>query len=94
MWATRQRSGMLVNGKDVYDHIAHVARNMTAYFGDSSDFTSFPEQMNAMRPQESFSSHINTILIYDSVIFLHYKEKPTILTPMKKGQKWIPYHRN
>lgn len=84
MWSATDRKSMRVNGKDVYSHIADIARNMVSYFHEHEGM-----MMRREAWMDPVSSHISSIEIYDSLIFLHYRKTAEMLAMVKGGQKWI-----
>ena len=67
MW--RNKPFMKFNGSDFYGHLAVMAYNMLS------------NPLNSRRQSDPFSSHISSIQIYDSMVFLHYQSNE--LKPLK-----------
>ena len=74
---------MLVDGLDVYGHLAKYSRNMVQYF-IGSKFGRF------VRPPDPFSKFVSAIKIYDSVACLHHRKSWKPITAISKGE-FIPY---
>jgi hypothetical protein len=82
MW--KDMPGMLVEGKDAYEHLAVLSRNMVTYFREKSG-----TMMRRKQWMDPFSKHISEMATYDSLVFLHYTDSVDILTQLKMGEKWI-----
>jgi hypothetical protein len=81
MWKTPD---MLIDGQDFFGYLGDLSRDMIIYFRE--------KQGTLMRREawmNSFSKHISSIAIYDSLVFLHYNRYPKMLTHLKKGDIWI-----
>ena len=83
MWPP-SKDGMILEGKDAYGHIGDLARAMTQYFREKDGTL-----MRREKWMDPLSSHIAEMAIYDSVVFLHFRKKPSMITHFKKGHHWI-----
>jgi len=69
----------LVDGLDVYGHLARLSRDMVKYFYKSK-FGKF------VTPPDPFAKYIHAIKIYDSLACLHHHKVWRPITPFSKGE--------
>jgi hypothetical protein len=81
---TRNFDGMLYDGKDIFENMGDLARGQMEYYGDKNKNKAASSEI---RP---FSDHLESMTIYDSLIFLKYQANKQKNTRFSKG-KFIPY---
>ena len=75
-------------GKDVYEHLGDLSRQMVKYWKNRKNLKAIPEEETN---EGTLASHIASISIYDSLAFIHYQSQWKPMQNIKRGSLWIPY---
>lgn len=87
MSSWRGQGGMLVEGMDLFGHIADLTRRQVAYY--APEIVGKPMQFTA--PDE-FAQHLAAIHVYDNMVFFQKRVDPwKPLTEFKRGSQFIAY---
>ena len=64
VWMWKDKKGVRVGGKDVYDYFGELGREATSHLGTNMGYTT----------HHTLGQHVASLHFYDSIIFLHYQE--------------------